>query len=195
MKDFLKKNLNIPNILSLIRLLMIPVFLVLFHSGLKYQSLAVFLLACLTDLFDGLIARKYNQITDLGKLMDPLADKLMILTVMFSMVLGNQYIQPVIPLSAVIVLLCKELFMMLGGLLMLKEGIVVYSFFIGKLAHCLFIAALAASFFHEWFVRVCVGWPMTPDLMLVWLAVLCALSALAFYVTDSVQKVLKKKRA
>ena len=81
--------------------------------------------------------------------------------------------------------------MMAGGLLMLKRNIVVYSHFIGKAAHVLFIAGLTLTFFHDWFVAHCPGWPMTPDLMLLWVAVVCTLCALVFYVVDSVRKVKK----
>jgi CDP-diacylglycerol--glycerol-3-phosphate 3-phosphatidyltransferase len=182
------KNLNVPNALTAIRMLLIPLYIVLFIKGNKYTALLVFLLASLTDLLDGMIARRYHLITDLGKLMDPLADKLMILTVMFSMVLGSSAIAPVVPLLAVIILLAKELLMMIGGLLMLKRSIVVYSHMIGKVAHCLFIAGLTATFFHDWFSQTFAGWPITPDLMLLWIAVACTLCAMVFYVTDALRK-------
>ena len=190
LKDYLRQNLNVPNILSSIRMLMIPLYIVLFASGAKYPALIVFLAASLTDLLDGMIARHYHLITNLGKLLDPLADKLMVLTVMVSMAIGNAAIPPVVPWLAVSILLGKEFLLMLGGLVMLKHHIVVYSYLIGKAAHCLFIAGLTATFFHDWLARVCVGWPMTPDLMLLWVAVACTLCALAFYVVDSVHKVL-----
>jgi len=193
LKDMLKRNCNVPNTLTAIRMLLIPVYIVLFVRGLKYPALAVFLAASLTDLLDGMIARRYHQITDLGKLMDPLADKLMVLTVMFSMAIGSGTAPAVVPWAAVCILLGKELLMMLGGLLMLRRRIVVYSYFIGKAAHCLFIAGLTATFFHDWFVQTCVGWPMTPDLMLIWTAVVCTLCALGFYVSDSLRKLRKKE--
>lgn len=193
-KEYLKKNLNVPNVLSLIRLLMVPLYVALFARGLKYQALAVFLVASATDLFDGYIARKYNLITNLGKLLDPFADKVMVLTAMFSMAIGNALIAPVIPWAAVVILMLKELLMIAGGALMLKRGVVVYSSMIGKVAHCFFIGALVASYFHDWFAGVCVGWPFTPDTALIWLAVALTLAALCFYVSDSVRK-LKQKAA
>ena len=192
--DYIKKNLNVPNVLTLIRILLIPVYIVLFCKGLKYPALAVFVIACVTDLFDGLLARKLHQITDLGKLMDPFADKVMVLTAMFSMAIGNDAIAPVIPWIAVTLLLFKEGFMMLGGLLLLrKKHIVVYSYMIGKVAHCLFIGALVLTYFHDWFTANCVGWFLTPDLMLLWIAVLCAYCALGFYIFDSVRKIRAQK--
>lgn len=188
MKEYVRKNLNVPNVLSLIRLLMVPVYILLFIRGERYPALIVFCAACLTDLFDGYIARKYSLITNLGKLLDPFADKVMVLSAMFSLAIGNQAIPPVLPWAAVIVLLAKELMMILGGLLLLKKGIVVYSSMIGKTAHCLFIAGLVSSYFHEEFLGLCPGWPVTPDILLIWVAVGVTLCALAFYVGDSVKK-------
>jgi cardiolipin synthase (CMP-forming) len=188
LKEVFKKNLNVPNTLTVIRMLLIPVYIFLFIHGRKYPALAVFLGASLTDLLDGMIARRYNQITDFGKLTDPLADKLMILTVMFSMAIGNEDIPAVVPWAAVGILLGKELLMMVGGLLMLRRSIVVYSHAIGKVAHCLFIAGLTATFFHDWLTQAFTDWFMAPDLLLLWLAVACTLCALVFYGANALGK-------
>jgi len=185
--EYLKKNVNVPNILTTIRLIMTPVYLGYFSSGLKYHALVVFLIAALTDLLDGTIARYCHQITDLGKLLDPVADKLMVLAVLFSMAIGNSHIPAVVPWTVVCIVLGKELLMMLGGLVMLRRHVVVYSHFIGKLAHVLFVAGLTATFFHEWFVEKAQG-GMPLDLVLLWTAVGCTLCALVFYVGDALQK-------
>ena len=65
--------------------------------SLSVAFLATFLAASLTDLLDGRIARKYNLITDFGKLVDPFADKVMVLTALFSMAIGSPAIPPVVP--------------------------------------------------------------------------------------------------
>ena len=191
-KEYIRKNLNVPNVLTLIRLLLVPVYLVLFVRGEKNAALAVFLLASFTELLDGRIARKYHLITDFGKLMDPVADKVMVLTAMFSMTIGNAAIPPVIPLAAVIILLGKELVLLAGGALLLKRGMVVHSIMIGKVAHCVFIAGLVSTYFHDWFVQRCVSWPMTPDLMLIWLAVVLTLAAMVTYVVLSLRAARKR---
>lgn len=70
------------NKLTIARVLMIPVFLVILYWGFpgsSYVALAVYIIACLTDLADGYIARHYNQISDFGKFMDPLADKCLVM--------------------------------------------------------------------------------------------------------------------
>ena len=79
-KDWKKEILSIPNLLSLFRLLLIPVYITIYLNArtkddyfLAATSLAV---SCLTDMIDGKIARRFNMITTVGKLLDPLADKL-----------------------------------------------------------------------------------------------------------------------
>ena len=77
--------MNTANKLTMLRVVLIPVYLALWHMnffGNLYAALAVFVIASLTDLLDGHIARRYNQITDFGKFMYPLADKVLVLTAM-----------------------------------------------------------------------------------------------------------------
>ena len=71
---------NVPNVLTMLRLALIPVFLIFYCTGHEKWALVTFLVASFTDFLDGYIARKNNQITAFGKLMDPLADKVMVLT-------------------------------------------------------------------------------------------------------------------
>ncbi len=77
--------MNTANKMTLLRVILIPVFLVLLYlnfPGHKLAALGVFILASLTDLADGYVARTYNQVTDFGKFMDPLADKLLVCAAM-----------------------------------------------------------------------------------------------------------------
>jgi CDP-diacylglycerol--glycerol-3-phosphate 3-phosphatidyltransferase len=72
--------MNLPNKLTMLRILLIPVFMVVLYMGFAgsaYVALAIFIVASLTDLLDGKIARKYNLVTDFGKFADPLADKML----------------------------------------------------------------------------------------------------------------------
>ncbi|MEG2137104.1 MAG: CDP-alcohol phosphatidyltransferase family protein, partial [Oscillospiraceae bacterium] len=76
--------MNIPNTLSLFRLVLVPVFGVTFFGdspAARYYAAAIYALAFLTDIADGWIARHFNQVTKLGRILDPLADKLMTFTV------------------------------------------------------------------------------------------------------------------
>lgn len=76
--------MNLPNKLTLTRIILIPFFIVAFYglcfTGRYIISLGIFAIASITDFFDGYIARKYNMVTDLGKFLDPIADKVLVLT-------------------------------------------------------------------------------------------------------------------
>lgn len=83
-----KGVMNLPNKLTISRMIMIPVFIALFYVqfiGHYFVALAVFAIACLTDLFDGKIARKYDLVTNLGKFLDPIADKVLVLSALVVM--------------------------------------------------------------------------------------------------------------
>lgn len=82
-------NVNLPNVLTLSRILLIPVFVVLFSTPTPERSLwaaCIFVIAAVTDLLDGYLARRRSQITKLGRLLDPIADKLLILSGLFLLV-------------------------------------------------------------------------------------------------------------
>ena len=172
-----KRIWTVPNVLTMLRMALIPVYWVLMSQGKMIPALCVYIGASLTDLADGYIARKYNQITDVGKLMDPLADKLMVLSVMLSMILPMGGRGAILPLWPFIVVLLKELLMVLGGLFMLKKGIVVYSAVIGKAAQFVMVLSLICAFFYEYFDAA--GLPVY--LWLLYLAVGLTICALVYY--------------
>ncbi|MBN1898128.1 MAG: CDP-diacylglycerol--glycerol-3-phosphate 3-phosphatidyltransferase [Spirochaetes bacterium] len=129
----LKKFRYIPNVLTLIRILMIPLFLFFFYKGrFVYHLLALFtfVLASLTDLIDGSLARKYKWESSFGRFLDPLADKLLILTVFFSFALSHT---GSIPLWPVIVILSRELIITFLRILAITKGNEVTTSFPGKL--------------------------------------------------------------
>lgn len=85
--------MNTPNKLTLIRIAMIPVFLVVLYLGFplhKYFALIIFIIASATDALDGFLARRWSQITDFGKFMDPLADKLLVMAALLYFVEQGQ---------------------------------------------------------------------------------------------------------
>lgn len=128
----------IPNILSSIRLCLVFVFAFLFFQGYLLASLIVFLVAGLTDIADGYLARKYNWITSLGKILDPLADKSMQCTVLVCLC-----IEQFVPIWLIIPFVVKELTLLLLGFLMIrKRSVIVTSSWFGKLAVCVFYAAI-----------------------------------------------------
>ena len=84
--------MNLPNKLSCLRIILVPVMAVVFLLDFAYAPLvavAIFAMAAFTDFLDGKIARKYNMVTDLGKLLDPIADKLLVLFALFLVVEAN----------------------------------------------------------------------------------------------------------
>ena len=89
--------------ITIFRILLIPVFLVLAYMGQQYWALAVYIIACLSDMADGYIARHYNQISNFGKFMDPLADKVLVLAAMCFFIENGQ-----MPGWAVVIVLFRE---------------------------------------------------------------------------------------
>ena len=71
--------MNLPNKLTILRIILVPVFVIMTFRGMYQYSLLIFCLASVTDTLDGFIARRYNLITNFGKLMDPLADKILVI--------------------------------------------------------------------------------------------------------------------
>jgi cardiolipin synthase len=131
--------MNVPNILSLIRLCAVPIVPLVYFSempGSHLWAAAIYLAASLTDVLDGYIARKYNLITKLGRVLDPLADKLMSFCVLVCIIMGG-----LIPYWAGVVFFVKETFMGLGALLQYKKiDDVLPSNFLGKISTVFFFA-------------------------------------------------------
>ncbi len=124
--------MNLPNKLTLFRVILIPVFVVFMLVSVtgdtdKWIALAIFIIASLTDLLDGKIARKYNLITDFGKFMDPLADKLLVCSALICLVsLGK------IPAWIVIVIIAREFIISGFRLIAADNGRVIAASYWGK---------------------------------------------------------------
>lgn len=120
-RSWKKDIFSIPNLLSLFRLLLIPVYATLYlNATQRYQYLlagVILAVSCLTDMIDGRIARKYNMITTLGKILDPLADKLTQLTLTICLSLKYPVLYPVLGLF-----IMKELFQLVLGVVFLRKG-------------------------------------------------------------------------
>ncbi len=132
--------LNIPNILTMIRFMLIPVFVYSFFSASENNYIIaaiIFVIAGLTDILDGYIARKYNLVTNWGKLLDPLADKAMQLTVVFCLAYER-----LLPSWVVLIVLAKELLMVVGGFWLYKKQIIISANWYGKVATVLFYLAI-----------------------------------------------------
>lgn len=134
--------MNVPNLLSCFRIVLVPVFILIFFAGTPDAyawAVAVFILAGLTDILDGRIARKYNQITMLGRILDPLADKLMVFSALICLTVAG-----LLPLWLTLLFLAKELIQLLGSLLLFRKiRDVPASNIIGKAGTFLFYIAIA----------------------------------------------------
>ena len=122
--------MNLPNKLTLLRIIMIPVFVVLLYLDFPFNNLvalAVFILASITDTLDGYIARKYNLITDFGKFMDPIADKLLVTAAMLVFVDWHM-----IPAWVVIVVVAREFIVSALRLVAANNGRVIAAGWSGK---------------------------------------------------------------
>ncbi len=133
---------HLPNILTIIRLFLVPLFAVVFFSdsaNAHNYALAIFLLAGATDVLDGKIARKYNLITKVGTVLDPLADKLMLLTALTCLTIDGT-----LPIWVLAIVIAKECYMILTGLYMYfkKTKMVIPSNIFGKAATVIFTLAV-----------------------------------------------------
>lgn len=133
--------MNLPNILTVLRMFMVPLFPILYFSAGPLWGLGIYLAASLTDILDGYLARRFNQVTNFGKLMDPLADKLMLLTALICFVVAK-----VMPLWALVIILAKEALMVVGGLVLVKSrGIITPADAVGKVCTLMFGVAIVAK--------------------------------------------------
>ena len=187
--------MNLPNKLTVLRVILVPVFMLflcvplgLSDTLVRVIAAVLFALTSLTDMLDGKIARKYNMITDFGKLMDPLADKLMVCTALIMQGLNGTF-----PVIAIIIVVIKELVMIYGSSYMLAHDVVVYANIWGKLAQCSFILALVLSFWHPEFTAM--NFPI--DRVCLWISVVLAVIALVDYTTAALKtlKKLKEQKA
>lgn len=112
-----KKNMSVPNILSLLRIVIIIPFVSSFMKDNYVLAGALLILSGLSDLFDGMIARKFNQVTPLGKMLDPTADKLTLMAVMVCVGLKLPKIFPFM-----IILVIKEVLMLVAGLVLIRRN-------------------------------------------------------------------------
>ncbi|MDD3959138.1 MAG: hypothetical protein GX099_05750 [Clostridiaceae bacterium] len=154
MASNLRMEWTLPNILTTIRLVAIPFmgYFIFLSKGddstartFSMVAFAFFVAIWLTDAADGYIARKYDMVSDFGKIYDPFVDKIFQFTTAFMMLLIGR-----MPLWVVIFILVKEIIMILGGAYFLQQRkLVVHSKWYGKASTVLFVIALATLFFLD----------------------------------------------
>ena len=124
--------MNLPNKLTVLRVLMVPFFVLFMLTDLggvanKWIALAIFVVASLTDLLDGKIARKYNLVTNFGKFMDPLADKLLVCSAMICLIQTGQ-----LAAWIVVIIIAREFIISGFRLIASDNGVVIAASYWGK---------------------------------------------------------------
>ena len=125
--------MNLPNKLTVLRVIMIPFFVaaLLYDGGanqnMRYLAAALFIIASLTDMLDGKIARKYNLVTNFGKFMDPLADKLLVCSALICMIELRE-----LPAWMVIIIISREFIISGFRLVASDNGVVIAASYWGK---------------------------------------------------------------
>ncbi len=137
---------NIPNILTILRFILIPFILYYIFTGNYIYAFLLFTCSGITDILDGFIARKFDLISDFGKLIDPLADKLTQISVLTVLTIAD-----IIPFWILSIVIFKELIMVIGASFLYGKDVVVYSKWYGKLATVLFYLAIVISLFTKQF--------------------------------------------
>ena len=174
-------QMNLPNKLTTLRVILIPVFLlVLFFMeapGNRYGAVVIFVAASLTDFLDGHLARKYHLVTNFGKFMDPLADKLLVMSALVSMVALED-----LPAWVVIVILAREFTITGFRTLAMEANIVMAASWWGKIKTATQMVMIIVVLLEMPFAAM----PVI-ETVLVWLAVLFTVISGVDYIVKNIQ--------
>ncbi len=199
-KEYLTGCWTVPNLLSVLRIIMIPIFAVLFYKDMIAWAVFVLFLSGLSDFLDGKIARRFNQISALGKLLDPIADKMTQITIaiMLYFEFRKSSDDLVNAFSWIfLVFLIKEAVMVVGGAVMIMFGLKpVAAEMPGKIATFVFYAVMIVivafgpdiGIFAEAFVL-----PAKIMLALVGISVVLTIVAFFSYIPGVITQVREKK--
>ncbi len=169
---------HVPNILTMCRFALIPP---IFISIINHNYVAAFIfltLSGITDILDGAIARKFNFITNFGKLIDPLADKTTQISTLIALSLAG-----IIPYWILILVFIKETIMIAGASFLYGKKLVVSSRWYGKLATVVFYIAIVASLIVNYF-----GFACRIDIYIYYIALFLTIFALVMYFREFYQK-------
>ena len=186
---------HVPNILTIIRFFLIPFIIYFIFTEQYIMAFVMLTLSGLTDVLDGIIARKFDCITNFGKLIDPLADKATQISILASLTFKG-----IIPLWMLLVVFFKEFAMIAGASFLYGKELVVSSRWYGKLATVLFYFAIVCSFFITYWNSSLIGHPeyslpMLPhfDIYIYYLALIGTIFSLVMYFKTFYQQGYLKK--
>ncbi len=179
-----KQGMNLPNKLTVLRIILVPVFLVIMmlpQSVLSWQlsgiiGVSIFIIASLTDMLDGKIARKYGLVTDFGKLMDPLADKFMVIGALTAIVYRADGLMRTLFTVALLVVIFRELAVTSLRLVAASssEGVVVPANMLGKIKTVMQIVCVSAAFIEPTIYSIPALAEVLPSWMMVFPPLTCA---------------------
>ena len=173
--------MNLPNKLTMGRIFAIPVFIVVFLMGYRYVATGIFILAAITDMLDGKIARKYNLVTNFGKLMDPLADKLLVMSALICLAqIGD------VPGWMVIIILGREFIITGMRQVAAAQGIVIAAGTTGKIKTITQMIAIPLLLLNNWpFSLLSFNLPM--DTIFLWIALVMTVVSGTEYIVKNKQ--------
>lgn len=176
--------MNLPNKLTMLRIILVPFFVVFMllsgtpgREDLKWIALVIFCVASLTDLLDGKIARKYHLITDFGKFMDPLADKLLTISAMICMIDLDR-----IPSWVVIIIVAREFTISGFRLIAADNNVVIAANMWGKVKTVFQMTMVIMMIIDLPFV----GWQILTDIVM-WIALAMTVISLVTYIVQNKQ--------
>lgn len=173
--------MNLPNKLTMGRIFAIPVFIIVFLMDYRYAAAVIFVLAALTDMLDGHIARKHNLVTNFGKLMDPLADKLLVMSALICLSQVGD-----VPGWMVIVILGREFIITGMRQVAAAQGIVIAAGTTGKIKTITQMIAIPLLILENWpFSLMGVYIPM--DIIFLW-------AAFVMTVVSGIEYIAKNKK-
>ena len=172
--------MNLPNKLTIFRVILVIPFVALMLNGYDLWAVAVFIIASLTDLLDGKIARKYNLITDFGKFMDPLADKLLVCAAMICLVEMGR-----LPAWMVIVIISREFIIRGFRLVASDNGVVIAASYWGKFKTTFQMLMIIVLILNLGGVFDMIG------LVLTWIALILTVVSLIDYLVKNKQVILE----
>lgn len=179
--------MNLPNKLTMLRVFMIPFFVLfmlvtIFGEADKYVAVGIFAAASITDMLDGQIARRYNLVTNFGKFMDPLADKLLVCSAMICLI-GD-----ILPAWVVIVIISRELIISGFRTIAADNGVVIAASWWGKyktVSQMTMIILLILDWDFKWFVVL--------EYAFVYIALLLTVISLVDYIVKNIGVLSDKK--
>lgn len=167
--------MNLPNKLTLLRVFLVPVFVIFMlitPEWSRWVALAIFIIASLTDTADGYIARKYNLVTDFGKFMDPLADKLLVCAAMICLIQTGQ-----LKAWMVIVIISREFIISGFRLIAVEKGVVIAASMWGKVKTVVQMVMICALL-----IDAGAAWFQVLEQILIWAALILTVVSLIDYI-------------